>query len=224
LISYKPLIITLAERGLNLSDLGKLANIHQNTLSKFNKDENVGADILDRICMALKCGISNVVEIIDNRYFSNRTIAFIGEFERAAVQDLNELVFNGGGIPVLSITCLTQYIVYGEIDEDSMQIQNARKYDKAIWIPEADFWKINNNELGVPEPQITLNEDSLALFRLKFKFGVDNSQAGPTFSFSKFKELQEKGELEGFMRKVLGEKEYKEFIGRLKQVWQNREG
>lgn len=46
-------------------DLLEQAGISRGTLTKLNKDENVSTETLVRICTALKCDISDIVEITD---------------------------------------------------------------------------------------------------------------------------------------------------------------
>ena len=44
-------------------DLLEQTGISRGTLTKLNKDENVSTETLVRICTALKCDISDIVEI-----------------------------------------------------------------------------------------------------------------------------------------------------------------
>lgn len=62
-LSYKKLWKLLIDKGLKKSELSKLTGISQSTIAKIAKGENVNTDILERICLALKCEIGDIVEI-----------------------------------------------------------------------------------------------------------------------------------------------------------------
>ncbi|EAA0097963.1 TPA: helix-turn-helix transcriptional regulator [Listeria monocytogenes] len=62
--SYNPLWKLLIDRGLNKAQLRKMTDISSATLSKLNKGENVTTDIILRICEALDCDLSDIVEIV----------------------------------------------------------------------------------------------------------------------------------------------------------------
>lgn len=61
-LCYKKLWKLLIDRGMNKTDLRLLTGISQATLAKLSKGENVNTDVLERICKALKCEISDIVE------------------------------------------------------------------------------------------------------------------------------------------------------------------
>lgn len=63
MISYNPLWKTLIDKNMRKMDLVKLVGISNGTLAKLGKNESVSLSILDKICIALDCEISNVVEI-----------------------------------------------------------------------------------------------------------------------------------------------------------------
>ena len=63
-ISYIPLWKLLLDKKLIKSDLKKMANISSTTLAKMSKDQSVGMDIMARICTALNCNISDIVEMV----------------------------------------------------------------------------------------------------------------------------------------------------------------
>jgi DNA-binding Xre family transcriptional regulator len=49
-------------------DLQKIAGISSATITKLGKNENVNTEVLEKICRALECDISNIMEIIpDNK-------------------------------------------------------------------------------------------------------------------------------------------------------------
>jgi DNA-binding Xre family transcriptional regulator len=63
-ISYKPLFVTLANKGLQKTDLMKLAGISSGTLARFAKGEPVSLDVINKICAALDCQPSDVIEYV----------------------------------------------------------------------------------------------------------------------------------------------------------------
>jgi DNA-binding Xre family transcriptional regulator len=49
-------------------DLQKLAGISSATITKLGKNENVNTEVLEKICRALECDISNIMGFIpDNK-------------------------------------------------------------------------------------------------------------------------------------------------------------
>ena len=61
---YKKLFKLLIDRNLKKKDLCELANISTTSVSKLVKNQNVNTEILERICDALNCDISDIAEII----------------------------------------------------------------------------------------------------------------------------------------------------------------
>ncbi|WP_081848483.1 helix-turn-helix transcriptional regulator [Clostridium sp. KNHs205] len=62
-ISYKPLWRLLLERDMTKVDLRKKTQIAPSTFTKMSNNEQVSLDILARICLELKCGFDDIVEI-----------------------------------------------------------------------------------------------------------------------------------------------------------------
>jgi len=65
-VSYKRLWKLLIDRDMKKRDLAELANVSVATLTKLSKCENVNVDILVRICSALGCNISDIMELVAN--------------------------------------------------------------------------------------------------------------------------------------------------------------
>jgi DNA-binding Xre family transcriptional regulator len=61
-ISYKKLWKLLIDKDLKKTDLPSLADLSSATVTKLSKNENVNTDTLDKICKALKCDISDIME------------------------------------------------------------------------------------------------------------------------------------------------------------------
>ena len=64
MVSYRPLFILLATRGLSMADLRRLANISPNTMTKLRRGEEVSMTILNKICVALGVTYGDIVEYI----------------------------------------------------------------------------------------------------------------------------------------------------------------
>jgi len=64
-ISYKKLWKLLIDMDLKKKDLPKLVGISSATVTKLAKNETVQTDILERICTALQCDISDIMELTD---------------------------------------------------------------------------------------------------------------------------------------------------------------
>ena len=63
-LSYKPLFVTLANKGLQKTDLMKMAGISSGTLARFAKGEPVSLDVIEKICAALDCQPGDIVEYV----------------------------------------------------------------------------------------------------------------------------------------------------------------
>lgn len=64
-ISYKPLWRTLLEQGMSKEDLRRKANLTTNAIANMGKDQNVSLSTIVKVCEALNCNISSVIEIKD---------------------------------------------------------------------------------------------------------------------------------------------------------------
>ncbi|MFP3153389.1 helix-turn-helix transcriptional regulator [Lachnospiraceae bacterium ZAX-1] len=62
-ISYKKLWKLLIDKDLKKKDLRQLAGISASSITKLGKNENVNTEILERICKALDCDISDIMEM-----------------------------------------------------------------------------------------------------------------------------------------------------------------
>ena len=62
-ISYKPLWKMLIDREMTKMDLRKKTKIAPSTFTKMNNDQQVSLDVLARICIELKCGFDDIVQI-----------------------------------------------------------------------------------------------------------------------------------------------------------------
>lgn len=61
-ISYNPLWKMLIDKGMNKKELRELSGISTASMAKLGKGENITTDVLLRICTALNCQISDILE------------------------------------------------------------------------------------------------------------------------------------------------------------------
>jgi DNA-binding Xre family transcriptional regulator len=66
-ISYKKLWILLLERDMNKGDLRAMTGLSTSSIAKLTKGENVSTDILVKICAALKCSLSDIMELAPDK-------------------------------------------------------------------------------------------------------------------------------------------------------------
>lgn len=66
-ISYKKLWKLLIDRDMRKKDLQKLAGISSASITKLGKNENVNTEIIEKICIALKCDVCDIMEMVDER-------------------------------------------------------------------------------------------------------------------------------------------------------------
>ncbi len=62
-ISYKKLWKLLIDKDMLKKDLQQKAGISSASITKLGKNENVNTDILEKICKALDCDISDIMEM-----------------------------------------------------------------------------------------------------------------------------------------------------------------
>lgn len=63
-ITYKKLWKILIDRDMNKQDLKKISGISSASVAKLGKGENITTEVLLRICTALQCDISDIMEIV----------------------------------------------------------------------------------------------------------------------------------------------------------------
>ena len=64
--SYKPLWKLLIDKDMTKKALMEQTGISKSTIDKMNRGENVSMDVIERICRALRCDISDVVAYLEN--------------------------------------------------------------------------------------------------------------------------------------------------------------
>ena len=65
-ISYKKLWKLLIDKDMLKKDLAAKAEISSTSIAKLSKNENVTTDILRKICNALQCDISDIMEMVED--------------------------------------------------------------------------------------------------------------------------------------------------------------
>jgi DNA-binding Xre family transcriptional regulator len=65
-ISYKKLWKLLIDRDISKGEFRRLTGISPATSSKLTRGETINTDIIVRICTALKCDTSDIMEIVPN--------------------------------------------------------------------------------------------------------------------------------------------------------------
>lgn len=62
-ISYKKLWELLIDKNLKKKDLQKMAGISSSSIAKLGRNENVNTEIINKICNALDCDTSDIMEM-----------------------------------------------------------------------------------------------------------------------------------------------------------------
>lgn len=63
-ISYNKLWKLLIDKNMNKQDLKKLSGVSSASIAKLGKGENITTDVLVKICRALDCDITDIMELI----------------------------------------------------------------------------------------------------------------------------------------------------------------
>ena len=66
-VSYNKLWKLLIDKGMSRTQMRLKAGISTKALAKLGKNESVNIDILIKICTALECDITDIMEIVDNK-------------------------------------------------------------------------------------------------------------------------------------------------------------
>lgn len=63
--SYKPLWKLLIDKEMTTRELAEVTGISKSTLHKIKHDKNINTDVLLKICIALNCDISQIMECVN---------------------------------------------------------------------------------------------------------------------------------------------------------------
>lgn len=67
ILSYKKLWKLLIDKDMKKKDLCEAAGISHASIAKLGKNENVTTDVLAKICTALECDISDIMEVVSEK-------------------------------------------------------------------------------------------------------------------------------------------------------------
>lgn len=62
-LSYKKLWKLLIDKDLKKKDLQKMAGISSSSIAKLGRNDNVNTEIINKICNALDCDTSDIMEM-----------------------------------------------------------------------------------------------------------------------------------------------------------------
>ena len=65
-ISYNKLWHLMLDKKMNKQDLKKATGISTASIAKLNKGENITTDVLVKICVALSCDITEIMELVED--------------------------------------------------------------------------------------------------------------------------------------------------------------
>lgn len=71
MIVYKKLWKLLIDREMKKTELSELSKVSMTSIAKLGRNENVNTDILNKICMALKCDVSDIMEVVPENENTN---------------------------------------------------------------------------------------------------------------------------------------------------------
>ncbi len=63
-VSYRPLWKLMIDKGINKTQLCKEAGISTNAMARLGRNEDVRVEVLVKICTALNCTISDIMELV----------------------------------------------------------------------------------------------------------------------------------------------------------------
>ena len=66
-ICYKKLWKLLIDRDMKKKDLQRVAGISAASITKLGKTENISTEIIQKICMALQCDVSDIMEMVEDK-------------------------------------------------------------------------------------------------------------------------------------------------------------
>ena len=64
-ISYKKLWKLLIDKDMKKKDLQKAAGVSAASITKLAKNEHVSTEIIEKVCTALQCYVSDIMEMVE---------------------------------------------------------------------------------------------------------------------------------------------------------------
>ena len=66
-ICYKKLWKLLIDRDMKKKDLQRVAGISAASITKLGKNENISTEIIKKLCVALQCDVSDIMEMVEDK-------------------------------------------------------------------------------------------------------------------------------------------------------------
>lgn len=67
MISYKPFLKLLIDRGIKKKEIMEMTGISRGTLARMNTNEYVSLEVIDKLCKALNCQPGDLIEYLPDR-------------------------------------------------------------------------------------------------------------------------------------------------------------
>ena len=64
-VSYKKLWKLLIDKDMKKKDLQKAAGVSAASITKLAKNEHVSTEIIEKVCTALQCDVSDIMEMVE---------------------------------------------------------------------------------------------------------------------------------------------------------------
>lgn len=64
-VNYNKLWKLLIDKGMNKTQLREQTGVTTNTIAKMGKNENVSTEVICKICKALNCQITDIMELVE---------------------------------------------------------------------------------------------------------------------------------------------------------------
>lgn len=66
-VSYKKLFHMLIDRGITNTQLQKMAGYSANITTRLKNDTYISLESIEKICVALNCGVDDILEFVPNQ-------------------------------------------------------------------------------------------------------------------------------------------------------------
>lgn len=67
MISYKPFLKLLIDRGIKKKEIMEKTGISRGTLAKMNTNEYISLEVIDKLCKALSCQPGDLIEYLPDK-------------------------------------------------------------------------------------------------------------------------------------------------------------
>ena len=71
MIVYKKLWKLLIDREMKKTELSELSKVSMTSIAKLGRNENVNTESLNKICLALECDVSDIMEVVPENENTN---------------------------------------------------------------------------------------------------------------------------------------------------------